>query len=261
MLKRPLITKNKIVQWIKDYFEREGKGCAAVVGISGGKDSSVVAALCAEALGKDNVYGVIMPNHEQADVNDAFELCRHLGIKYTSLNIGTTFDALGEKIENAIFLQGNSNEHIGFADAAKINLAPRLRMAALYAIAQSLPNGGRVANTGNLSERFVGYTTKYGDSVGDFAPIGSLCVSEVIQIGESLRLPDKLIHKVPSDGLCGMSDEEKLGFTYDKLEEYLKTGTTNDELLDEKIAMMNENSMHKYDAIPMYYMALAEELR
>lgn len=261
MLKRPLITKNKIVQWIKDYFEANGPDCSAVVGISGGKDSSVVAALCVAALGKERVYGVIMPNHEQSDVADAFKLCRFLDIKYTGINIGDAFDALGTKIENAVFSQGNDAEHIGFSEQARINMAPRLRMTTLYAVAQSLPTGGRVANTCNYSEDFVGYSTKFGDSAGDFAPIASLCVSEVIQIGEVLGLPEDLIHKVPSDGLCGKTDEENLGFTYDQLEEYIKNGTTKNEKLDERICDMHMNNLHKLDIMPKYHLVIAEELR
>lgn len=206
-----------IVQWIRDWFEVNGKGCNAIVGISGGKDSSVVAALCVEALGKDRVIGVLMPNGEQADIDMSLLLCKHLGIDYVTINIQAGYDALLASISQEIGTP--SNDTI-------INLAPRVRMATLYAVCQS--RNGRVANTCNLSEDWVGYSTRYGDSVGDFSPLSMICVREVKEIGRVLGLPEVLIEKVPIDGLCGQTDEDKLGFTYAALDRYIREGEIDD---------------------------------
>ncbi len=202
-----------IVQWIRNWFDINGRGCNAIVGISGGKDSSVVAALCVEALGKDRVIGVLMPNGEQADIDMSLLLCEHLGIEHVTVNIQPGYDALLESISREI---GEPSRD------TVINLAPRIRMATLYAVCQS--RNGRVANTCNLSEDWVGYSTRYGDSVGDFSPLSMLCVREVKQVGRVLGLPEVLIEKVPIDGLCGQTDEDKLGFTYEVLDHYIREG-------------------------------------
>lgn len=205
--------KNDIVAWIRDWFERNGKGCNAIVGISGGKDSSVAAALCVEALGKDRVIGVLMPNGEQHDIDMAYLLVNHLGIERYVVNIKDGYDGLLQSVEAAI---GEASSD------TKINLAPRIRMATLYAVCQS--RNGRVVNTCNLSEDWVGYSTRYGDSVGDFSPLSMICVREVKAIGRELGLPEALIEKVPIDGLCGQTDEDKLGFTYETLDKYIRDG-------------------------------------
>ncbi len=210
--------KDDIVQWIRDWFEINGKGCNAIVGISGGKDSSVVAALCVEALGKERVYGVLMPNGEQADIDASLQLVNHLDIPYCIINIKNGYDGILSEVEAKL------------GDVTKdttINLAPRIRMATLYAVCQS--KNGRVANTCNLSEDWVGYSTRYGDSAGDFSPLSMLCVREVKAIGRELGLPENLIEKVPIDGLCGQTDEEKLGFTYAALDRYIREGIMEDE--------------------------------
>ncbi|MBR0302650.1 MAG: NAD(+) synthase, partial [Clostridia bacterium] len=199
-------TKNECVKWIRDFFEENGAGCNAVVGISGGKDSSVVAALCVEALGRDRVIGVLMPNGEQADIDMAKLLVKHLGIKHFIVNIKDSYDGLVRSIP------------LEMSEQSRINLAPRLRMAALYAVSQS--NNGRVANTCNLSEDWVGYATRYGDAAGDFSPCSHLTVQEVKAIGRVLGLPAELVDKVPIDGLCGKTDEDNLGFTYAELDRY-----------------------------------------
>ena len=210
------ITKD-IVQWIRDWFERNGKGCNAIVGISGGKDSSVVAALCAEALGKDRVIGVLMPNGEQHDIDMSRLLVEHLGIRHYVINIKNGYDGL----------LGEITDKLGSVSRdTTINLAPRLRMATLYAVGQS--NNGRVANTCNLSEDWVGYSTRYGDNAGDFSPLSMLCVREVKAVGRVLGLPEVLIEKVPIDGLCGQTDEEKLGFAYETLDHYIREGVCED---------------------------------
>lgn len=205
--------KNDVVAWIRDWFEINGKGCNAIIGISGGKDSSVAAALCVEALGKDRVIGVLMPNGEQHDIDMSYLLVNHLGIEHYVVNIKDGYDGLLHSVEAAI---GEASSD------TKINLAPRIRMATLYAVCQS--RNGRVVNTCNLSEDWVGYSTRYGDSVGDFSPLSMLCVREVKAIGRELGLPEALIEKVPIDGLCGQTDEEKLGFTYETLDKYIRDG-------------------------------------
>lgn len=213
-----------IVQWIRDWFETNGKGCNAIVGISGGKDSSVVAALCVAALGKERVIGVLMPNGEQADLDMSLLLCEHLGIEKHIINIQDGYNGLLAAISNEI---GEPSRD------TVINLAPRIRMATLYAVGQS--RNGRVANTCNLSEDWVGYSTRYGDSAGDFSPLSMLCVREVKEIGRELGLPEILIEKVPIDGLCGQTDEEKLGFTYAALDRYIREGVMEDEATRSRI--------------------------
>ena len=219
--------KNECVQWIRDFFENNGKGCNAVVGISGGKDSSIVAALCVEALGQDRVIGVLMPNGEQADIDMAKLLVEHLGIRHFIVNIKEAFDG----IVNAMPFE--------LSEQSRVNLAPRIRMSTLYAVSQS--HNGRVANTCNLSEDWVGYSTRYGDSVGDFSPCSNITVQEMKQIGRLIGLPAVLVDKVPSDGLCGKTDEDNLGFTYAELDRYIRTGEIDNlehkALIDRKHAM------------------------
>ena len=202
--------KNECVAWIRDFFEKNGKDCNAVVGISGGKDSSVVAALCVEALGKDRVIGVLMPCGEQSDIDMAQLLVDTLGIRRYIINIKDAVEGLTKAIP------------FDLSDQSRVNLPPRIRMSTLYAVSQS--HNGRVANTCNLSEDWVGYSTRYGDSVGDFSPCSHLTVQEVKAIGRLLGLPDVLIDKAPSDGLCGKTDEDNLGFTYAELDRYIREG-------------------------------------
>lgn len=242
MFTEPAKIKNDIVAWIRDYFEQNGPECSAVVGISGGKDSSIAAALCVEALGKDRVVGVLMPNGLQLDIADSAEVCQVLGIKSITVNIGQTCSALTEQ------LTGNGL----CSRQAEINMPPRIRMATLYAVAQSLPNGGRVANTCNYSEDYVGYATKFGDSAGDFSPLGNLTVHEVRQIGYELPIPRRLVDKTPSDGLCGKTDEDNLGMTYKQLDNYIVSGTSGDEKLDRRIEKMHDANLHKLRPMPSY---------
>ena len=207
--------KNNCVDWIRVFFETNGAGCNAVVGISGGKDSSTVAALCAEALGRERVIGVLMPNGVQPDIDAAHSLVRHLGIRYVTVNIEAAVNGLKEAIPFAL------------SEQSRINLPARIRMAALYAVSQS--HNGRVANTCNLSEDWVGYATRYGDGAGDFSPCSRLTVQEVKAVGRALGLPTQLIEKTPIDGLSGKTDEENLGFTYEELDRYIRTGELSDE--------------------------------
>ena len=198
--------KDDIVVWIRKMFEENGKGCNAVIGISGGKDSSVTAALCVAALGKDRVIGVLMPNGKQEDKNVAVELCNHLGINHIEINVKNAFDSILEQIDEIYISKVDSYIPISISDQTTINLPPRLRMATLYAVSQSV--GGRVMNTCNLSEDYVGYATRYGDSAGDFAPLANLTSDEVIAVGAACGLPNSFIYKTPSDGLCGKTDED-----------------------------------------------------
>jgi len=230
--------KNDCVQWIRDFFEENGKGCNAVVGISGGKDSSIVAALCAEALGKERVIGVLMPNGEQSDIDMAKLLVEHLGIKHYIVNIKDAVDGLTNSIPFELQAQ------------SRINLPSRIRMATLYAVSQS--NNGRVANTCNLSEDWVGYSTRYGDAAGDFSPCSHITVQEMKQIGKVLGLPDVLVNKVPSDGLCGKTDEDNLGFTYAELDRYIREGVIEDEAKKEKIDRMHKNNLFKLQLMPAF---------
>ena len=251
MLKDPVKTKNEIVEWIRKYFEENGKGCKAVIGISGGKDSSIAAALCAEALGKDRVVGVLMPNGVQSDISDSVKLVKFLGIPYVELNIGDAFQAMKAMLEGSADLLALSGT-AGITKDTEVNLPPRLRMSTLYAVGQMLPGGARVVNTCNASEDYVGYSTKYGDAAGDFSPLSHLLVHEVRQIGDILGLPSDLVYKTPSDGLSGQDDEQKLGFTYAALDKYVLTGVCEDETTKAKIDRLHRINLHKLRLMPAY---------
>ena len=230
-----------IVEWIREWFKKNGIDCNAVVGISGGKDSSVVAALCVEALGKDRVIGVLMPRGEQADIDMAELLVKSLEIKSITVNIKDMYDATISQLEKNV--PQISNMTI-------VNLPPRLRMTMLYAVSQSV--NGRVANTCNLSEDWVGYSTRYGDSVGDFSPLSNFTVTEVKEIGRYLGLPDVLVDKVPIDGLCGKTDEENLGFSYDMLDKYIRTGVCEDEDKKARIDSLHYKNLFKLERMDCF---------
>lgn len=232
--------KNECVEWIKDFFEKNGKGCNAVIGISGGKDSSIAAALCVEALGKDRVIGVLMPKGEQQDIDMAYKLVNHLGIKHYEVNIKDAVDGI---------LSAMPKELEVTAQAVQ-NLPPRIRMSTVYAISQSC--NGRVCNTCNLSEDWVGYSTRYGDSVGDFSPMSNLTVTEVKEIGYVLGVPKELVDKTPIDGLCGKTDEENLGFTYAELDKYIRTGEIEDKEKKEIIDKKHQMNLFKLQLMPSF---------
>ena len=244
--------KDELVKWIQKWFEENGPDCKAVIGISGGKDSSVVAALCVEALGKDRVIGVMMPNGEQSDIDKSYQVVKHLGIRHIQVDISRAVSAVIEDIVYGIYdgvVQGV--QQFPITDQTWVNLPPRIRMATLYAISQSV--NGRVSNNCNLSEDWVGYSTRWGDSVGDFAPLANLTVTEVKKIGYELGLPTDLIEKVPSDGLCGKTDEDNLGFSYDTLDRYLRTGVCEDAEAKMKIDMLHRKNMFKMKPIPSFH--------
>ena len=232
--------KNECVQWIRDFFEANGKGCNAVVGISGGKDSSVAAALCVEALGKDRVIGVLMPQGVQHDIDMAELLVHHLGITHYVVNIKDAVDGI----------LANFPSDIEITAQTKQNIPPRIRMSTLYAVSQSC--NGRVCNTCNLSEDWVGYSTRYGDSVGDFSPMSNLTVTEVKEIGRLLGLPDVLVDKTPIDGLCGKTDEENLGFTYAELDVYIRTGEIADPDKKANIDRRHSANLFKLQLMPAF---------
>ena len=230
-----------VVEWIRDWFEENGRGCNAVIGISGGKDSSVVAALCCKALGKERVIGVMMPNGEQFDINCSQKLCASLGIRNYTINIKDAFNAVVEEMRR----QG-----IDISEQTMTNLAPRIRMSTLYAVSQSF--NGRVANTCNLSEDWVGYSTRYGDSVGDFSPLSKFTVQEVKAIGHELGLPADLVEKTPIDGLVGKTDEDNLGFTYAELDRYIRTGEIDDFEHKAIIDRKHKTNLFKLQLMPIF---------
>lgn len=253
-------TKERIVQWIREWFSDNGDGCKAVVGLSGGKDSAVVAALCVEALGADRVFGVFMPNTRQtaetkidnkkiieADYGDVSELTEHLGIRHRVVSIAEAYFDILSEVSCCNYADGSELET---SPQARINLAPRLRMATLYTVSQSI--GGRVANTCNLSEDWVGYSTRYGDSVGDFSPLSNLTTDEVIAIGIACGLPEHLVNKTPSDGVCGKSDEDNLGFTYKELNEYIRLGSCANEEVKQRIDEMHKRNLFKLELMPAF---------
>lgn len=230
--------KDQCVRWIQEFFRQNGPDCNAIVGISGGKDSSVVAALCVEALGKDRVIGVLMPCGQQHDIDMAQLLVTHLGIKHYTINIQGAVEAMKAAMPFDLSAQ------------SKTNLPPRIRMATLYAVAQS--HNGRVANTCNLSEDWVGYSTRYGDAAGDFSPCSHLTVQEVKAIGRELGLPEVLVEKVPIDGLCGKTDEENLGFRYAELDRYIRTGEIDDPEKKAKIDRLHRMNRFKLELMPAF---------
>ena len=239
--------KNECVAWIRNFFEENGKGCNAVVGISGGKDSSIAAALCVEALGKDRVIGVLMPQGEQHDIDKAFMLVNHLGIKHYVVNIKDAVDGIINNLPADIEITPQTLQ----------NIPPRIRMSTLYAVSQSC--NGRVCNTCNLSEDWVGYSTRYGDSVGDFSPLSKLTVQEIKQIGYLLGVPKELVDKTPIDGLCGKSDEENLGFTYAELDHYIRTGEIDDPVKKEMIDRRHRINLFKLELMPVFDSGIPEK--
>ena len=234
--------KNQIVDWIADYFNNNGlPETKAVIGISGGKDSSIVAAMCVEALGKKRVLGVLMPQGEQYDIDMALDLCKTLDIEYIKINIKEPVQALYDGVTAAGLTLNN---------VAAFNTPARVRMATLYAVSGII--GGRVANTSNLSEDWVGYATKFGDAAGDFSPLSDLTVTETKAIGRELGLAPKFIDKTPIDGLCGKTDEENLGFTYEVLDRYIREGVCDDITVKDRIDELHKMNLHKVEPMPTF---------
>lgn len=237
---------NDIIQWIKDWFEENGKNCKAVIGMSGGKDSTIVAALCVVALGKDRVYGALMPNGIQKDIHIAQNVCKFLNIDYGIYDISGAVDSIRRKVKIGL------DDH--WSVQSSINLPARIRMTTLYAISQTL--NGRVANTCNLSEEWVGYSTRYGDAAGDFSPLRDLTVTELKKVGYVLKIPKEYIEKIPTDGLCGKTDEENLGFSYDILDKYIRTGECEDAEIKARIDFLHLKNAFKQKPISYFKLCM-----
>ena len=242
---------DNLVKWIRTQVPEGGK---AVLGISGGKDSTITAALCVRALGKENVVGVMMPNGVQNDIADSYAVCKYLGIFSIEVNIEDAYEGIRNSVGEALANKHTVSpyETVYGNNMIKTNLPARLRMATLYAVAALYPNS-RVVNTCNYSEDYVGYSTKYGDAAGDFSPLGGLTVREVLAIGDALELPYDLVHKTPSDGMCGKTDEDNLGFTYEQLDNYIDGRLMEvPEEVRKKIEHFHKVTRHKYHPIPTY---------
>ena len=243
-------TTEALIKWTQDYFAKAGEGTKAILGMSGGKDSTVSAALLAKALGPDRVIGVSMPQGSQS-LNDADKICEKLGIKMYTVNVGKACDGLLEAIKDA----GENLTH-----ASVHNIPPRVRMATLYAIGQT--NNARVVNTCNLSEDYIGYATKFGDGAGDFSLLAELTVTEVLAVGDYLGVPYEWVHKTPDDGLPhSCPDEEKIGFTYAELDIYIRTGKAPEGYVHgneaeglkvDKIDRMHRANLHKLLPMPKF---------
>lgn len=236
------VTEN-LISWIRQYFEENGPTCNAIIGISGGKDSTVCAGLLVRALGRDRVIGVTMPNGVQSDIEDSIKVTNFLGIKRINVNILNAYKALMEGVEDGLHGAGFTQD---ISDNTVINMPPRLRMTTLFAISQTL--NGRVVNTCNLSENWVGYSTIFGDAAGQFSPLGLLTVEEIIEIGVHIGLPEDLVRKKPSDGLCGKTDEDNLGFKYSQLDDYIDTGVADEYI---KRIIDNKHRLNRFKHLPM----------
>lgn len=245
----PKATAEKAIAWIREWFENNGPESPAVIGISGGKDSTTVAYLCVKALGKDRVFGVLMPDHEQSDIDVSLGVVRFLGIDYSIVDVGYATDGIKESI-NKSKIESSCGRKLAPTKQMMTNIAPRIRMTTLYAVSQTM--NGRVSNNCNASENFVGYSTVFGDAAGDFSPLHNLTVSEIITMGEYLGIPDEFIHKAPSDGLTGKTDEDNFGFTYEELDTYILTGFCESEELKESIEKRHRANMFKMKPMPTF---------
>ena len=223
----------EIVKWTKEWFDKNCPNGVAVIGISGGKDSTVCAGILAKAIGPERVVGVLMPNGKQKDIADSYKVCDFLGIKPFVINISNAVDGIYEELEKEGFI---------LKDLCTINTPPRIRLTTLYAVAGCV--GGIVVNTSNASETYVGYFTKNADNRGDLSLLSDLTKTEVVAIGHALGLPTELVDKVPSDGLCGKTDEDNLGFTYEELDNFLRGADLSDEIFA-KIDKAHISTSHK----------------
>lgn len=242
----------QIIQFLKDYFKTSNIP-GAVIGISGGKDSTIVAKLLVDAVGKENVLGILMPNGEQKDIEDSYKVCKYLNINYTVININDAFEGIVQQANlSKIYTVNNNEENIFLTEKSLTNVAPRIRMTILYAIAQSF--GYLVCGTGNKSERMIGWFTKWGDGACDINPIAHLTCTEVIALGDYLKLPYELVHKTPADGLTGKSDEENIGLSYEVIDHLITQGWSPLELPSEvavKFDKLYNSSRHKFAPVTL----------
>lgn len=243
-------TTDELIEWIRNQVGN----CNVVIGISGGKDSTICGMLSCLAIGADKVYGIMMPNGIQKDISDSRRVCNLLGINYKTVNIQDAYEGLCGQIGAAFDFESEED----FNDCYATNTPARIRMTTLYGIAAIIGNA-RVINTCNGDEDYVGYSTKFGDSAGDFSPLADFTVEEVLAIGvecaQRLGLYDDLkdlIFKTPDDGMSGKSDEDKLGFTYKVLGTYRRTGICEDEATKAKIDRMHEMNLHKIMPMPKF---------
>lgn len=239
-----IIEAEKAINWIKEFVESSGAE-GVVVGNSGGKDSATVIAMATRALGKDKVLTIAMPcNSIKEDLEDAKLVSMTFDVPLLEIDLSDSYNTFERTINNSL-----KGIDIELVNEAKVNSKPRFRMTTLYSVAQSM--NYLVIGTGNLCEQMVGYTTKWGDNASDFNPIGNFTVREVLAIGKYLGVPDRIINKAPSDGLGSKTDEEKMGVTYDQIEEYIETGKTSKEAML-VIERKNRVSKHKRSLVPKY---------
>lgn len=243
----------QVIDWTRAYFIDNPDG-KAIIGISGGKDSTICAAILKEAIGADRIIAVMMPNGHQTDISDSYAVCDFLGIPEKNryeINILDAYTDLMEELSNSYFEFNHDISDPLNNPVIKTNLPARLRMCTLYSVAAMYP-GSRVVNTSNFSEKYIGYSTKWGDGVGDFSIIGSLLVKEVLEIGDDLNLPYYLVHKTPADGMSGKSDEDKIGFSYEELDNYLSRQGTVSENVIKQIERMHRANAHKVERMPTF---------
>ena len=239
----------RIIEFIRKYYKDNNLG-GVILGISGGKDSAVVAGLFTLALGKENVIGVTMPCHSKNDDKiDAKLVSDYYGFPLVNFDLTRIYDSFKDELTS---LGEFTDEDTKNSD---INLKPRLRMATLYYLA-ALYSSVRgktylVAGTSNKCELFVGYFTKGGDSVHDIAVIADFTVEEVIKIGEYIKVPDIVLYKIPDDGLSNLSDEDKLGVKYSEIAAYSEDENSVSKDVAVKIRRFHNASRHKFN-IPTY---------
>ncbi|MBQ3373172.1 MAG: NAD(+) synthase [Oscillospiraceae bacterium] len=237
-------TAQECILWIQEWFAENGPESPAVIGISGGKDSSTVAALCVKALGKDRVFGVLMPDGVQKDIDASRRVVEHLGIRSAVVDIHSSVEAVKASVAGGM-------ENAAFNTQSLTNIPPRIRMTTLYAVSQTM--NGRVSNNCNRSENYVGYSTIFGDAAGDFSPLANLTVAEVKEVGKALGLPREFVEKVPADGLSDKTDEDAFGFTYEQLDTLILTGFCEDQEVREKIEKRHAANLFKLRPMPEFH--------
>ena len=239
----------RVIEFIRDYYKKNNLG-GVILGISGGKDSGVVAGLFTKALGPENVIGVTLPCHsKEEDAIDAKLVSDYYGFELINFDITSTFDSFKDELKNLGEFDELETKN------SDINLKPRLRMSTLYYLAAlySALKGKPylVVGTSNKCELYVGYFTKGGDSVHDISLIADYTVEEVIKIGKYVKVPEKVLYKKPNDGLSNQTDEDKLGVKYSEIADYMEDKNSVSEEVAKKILKLHNSSRHKFN-IPTY---------